>query len=235
MRVPDIWAFAQAIRRQVLRSSHCGIVDVCALAERTARVSINDIAFRLVWDFEHGVHDENGRTVIGVCEYDPQEPGQVMLSINGEKTGRSPELKRSTALHELGHALFDMPAAVHAGRRCCLEFARAQAQRMLRVRTGSRVKGMDWQEWRANEFMGAFLAPPVPFHQTLVRLANEADMQLVNSPSFGKIGLPILRGNRLDQDAFDAVLEFLAETFGVTQEFARVRITKYRLMTERTH
>ena len=64
---------------------------------------------------------------------------------------------------------------------------------------------MDWDEWRANEFMGAFLAPPIAFHQALVRLANEAGLPMVHRPSLGKFGLPVLHGQRLDLGALEEV------------------------------
>lgn len=226
MRTGEILAFAEDIRRQVAGLVHRQAADVRRLAECTASLLVNGVAYELVWDFDNAVHDDDGRPVMGVCEHDPDEPAQVMISINGAAMSGRPELERSTALHELGHALFDMPAAVHAGRLCRLDL------RLGRAKPSGRAP-MDWREWRANEFMGAFLAPPAIFHQRLVRLAHEAGLRLVMCPSLGKLGLPVIDGRRADGVVFGEVVDLLAETFGVTAEFARVRIDKYRLLAGR--
>ena len=114
IKATGIWAFAQGVRKQVMGTQHRRIADVRALADRVGAVSINGIAYRLVWDFDHKVHDEDGRPVMGVCEHDPHEPGQVMISIDAAAGSERQDVERSTTLHELGHALFDMPAAVYA-------------------------------------------------------------------------------------------------------------------------
>lgn len=220
MKAPVIWAFAETIRRQVLGPVHRQAADVRDVAGRTGSLLVNGVSFSLVWDFDSPVHDEDGRPVMGVCEHDPDEPGQVMISINGAEIGDRSEIERSTALHELGHALFDMPAAIHAERQLCLEH-------------GSPRMPMDWREWRANEFMGAFLAPPVAFHRHLVRLANQAGLPLVHRPCHGKPGLPVIDGRKPCGVGFDEVVDLLAEEFGVTGEFARVRIGKYRHLAGR--
>ncbi|MBI4968214.1 MAG: hypothetical protein HZC25_08870 [Rhodospirillales bacterium] len=235
MKAPVIWGFAETIRRQVLRMVHRRVVDVREVAGRTESLLINGIAFSLVWDFDNPVHDEEGHPVMGICEHDACEPGQVMISVNGSEVGSRPEIERSTALHELGHALFDMPAAVHAGRQLCLEFGDERPRRIFRSGAPGRVPQgpMDWREWRANEFMGAFLAPPAAFHQHLIRLANQAGLSLVHRPAHGKQGLPVVDGRGLSGIRFGEVLDLLAEEFGVTGEFARVRIDKYRLLAGR--
>lgn len=234
MKAPDIWAFAGDIRRQVLGPVHRHTADVRQVAGRTGSVVVNGVPFTLVWDFDNAVHDDDGRPVMGVCEHDADEPGQVMISINGAEVGERPEVERSTALHELGHALFDMPAVVHGGRQLCLRLG-DERRRVVRIASSGRDgKGpTDWREWRANEFMGAFLAPPEPFHRQLVRLANAAGLPLVHRPALGKAGLPVVDGRRLGGIGYDQVVDLLAEAFGVSSEFARVRIGKYRLLAGR--
>lgn len=235
MKAQEIWTFAGDIRRQVLGSAHRRAADVREVADRTGSLLVNGVAFALVWDFDNAVHDEDGRPVMGVCEHDPNEPGQVMISINGAEVGSRPEIERSTALHELGHALFDMPAAVHAERQLCLEFGDEPRRRVFRIVSPGRdpKRPMDWREWRANEFMGAFLAPPEPFHRQLVRLANAAGLSLVHRPALGKAGLPVVDGRKTSGIGFDQVVDLLADEFGVSREFARVRIGKYRLLAGR--
>ncbi len=77
--------------------------------------------------------------MLGVCEHDPQEPATVMISLNGELLGCQPEMLRSTAAHELGHAIFYMPAAVAKGS------ARAFRSGVIAARDAAPI---DWREWR---------------------------------------------------------------------------------------
>lgn len=114
------------------------------LFRRAACFRVNGQLLRIVWDAAHAVHDEAGEPVLGVCEHDPQEPATVMISLNGELLGGQPEMLRSTAAHELGHAIFDMPAAVAKGA------ARAFRSAAIAAREAAPI---DWREWRADEFM----------------------------------------------------------------------------------
>jgi hypothetical protein len=233
IKAPGIWAFADTVRRQVLGSMARGPVDPRLVAERLKAAVINGIEMHFIWDFENTIQDERRRQVMGMCEHSPDEPGQIMISINPREVADRPEIERSTLCHELGHALFDMPAAVHERRKLRMEYA-GDATRLFRRLNGAQNSGeMDWDEWRANEFMGAFLTPPIAFHQCLVRLANEHGLPLINRPSLGKTGLPILDMQRLDVDALEEVVNGLGEAFGVTPDFARVRIRKYKLITEK--
>ena len=234
MKAPVIWSFAQNVRQQVLGSMWRKPVDPRHVATRLAAAMINGIALRFVWDFDNTVQDEQKRQVFGLCEHSPDEPGQIMISINAPALADRPELERSTLAHELGHALFDMPAAVHERRRLQLSLRDDNVQRLYRRGDGSRSRAgdMDWDEWRANEFMGAFLAPAISFHQALVRLANQRSLPMVHRPSLGKFGLPVLHDERLDLGALEEILNLLAEDFGVTPDFVRVRLRKYRLITQ---
>ena len=71
---------------------------------------------------------------------------------------------RSTAAHELGHAVFDMPAAMDARK--------ARAFRS-RGEVLARKEPIDWKEWRADEFMGSFLAPRRKLARSLAREASQ--------------------------------------------------------------
>ena len=233
MKAQAIWAFADTVRRQVLGSMHRGPVQPRAVAGRLTAAVVNGIAMHFVWDFENTIQDERRRQVAGMCEHSPDEPGQVMISINPREVADRPDLERSTFGHELGHGLSDMPAAVHERRGLRMEYEGEASRRYRRL--GGSLHGsdeMDWNEWRANEFMGAFLAPPVAFHQSLVRLANEHGLPLLNRPSLGKIGLPIIDIRRADVDALEETVDRLGEAFGITPDFARVRMRKYGLITK---
>jgi hypothetical protein len=67
--------------------------------------------------FERTLRDEFGNPVLGICHTDPHEPDWVYLAVDGPATARRPDLALSTAAHELGHLLFDVPAARERGER----------------------------------------------------------------------------------------------------------------------
>lgn len=192
-------------------------VEVAELAAKATRFVINGRPVRVVWDIAHNVHDPDGRRVLGVCDHDPDEPDAVMISVNGVRLARQPELFRSTAVHELAHAIFDMPAALGSKTR-----------KIIRTVTinHSRVKGrkIDWQEWRVGVFTGAFFVP-------LDRLANAVARQAGAMGircrwRTGPDGLPLPSIGERDLDMIDCFVESLAASFGVSPEFMAVRLHK---------
>jgi len=85
----------------------------------------------------------------------------------------------------------------------------------------------DWQEWRANEFMGAFLAPKDLLREYLLRVAVDLRLPLVGE---GPIDLPVLDGRRAGHDEVEALAVELADLFGLSLPFIQVRLEKYRLI-----
>jgi Zn-dependent peptidase ImmA (M78 family) len=169
---------------------------------------------------DHPVHDECGEAVFGVCEHDPQEPAAVMISLNAELLGDQPELLRSTAAHELGHAVFDMPAAMAKG-----------TARAFRSRAEVRAPEapIDWREWRADEFMGAFLTPRRQLTRAFTREAAAYDLPL--RWRGGEIPAPWLSANVVGWGVIDGIAGALAEQFGVSESFIGVRLRKYGLVS----
>jgi hypothetical protein len=84
---------------------------------------------------------------------------------------------------------------------------------------------MDWREFRANEFMGALLAPRALLHRELVRRAIGLSLPLRDAgedqPVLGKAGDPM----RIEELLFD-----LAERFGVSASFIEYRLHRYSLV-----
>lgn len=193
-------------------------IDVSALVAKTARLVINGRPIRLCWSLDHPVHDEDGHEALGVCENDPEMPDTVMISINASLLAHQPEVIRSTVAHEFAHAIFDMPAAM--GRNIRRTFRSSMAPAI--ARPGAPI---DWAEWRADEFMGAFLTPAdklarvLPKHASALGLpfrwrsaANGRPIPFVDvEPSEGVLGL---------------LVDDLAQTFGVTPAFMSVRLAK---------
>jgi hypothetical protein len=220
---------AQAIQRVAadLRKQLFGFairpISVTTLTKRVSKLSVNGQNLRIVWDMEHAVHDVDGKPALGACEYDPCEPGSVMISLNAELLADRPEMQISTASHELGHAVFEMPAAIAA-----------RAARVLRSRCSEPAKGRvkDWNEWRADEFMGAFLAPKRPFTKAFAREAASQGLPL-RWRNLHDVPTPFLTAAEVGWSAIDAVSLSLAEEFGVSDIFANVRLKKYDLITNK--
>jgi len=189
-------------------------IEMDVLARRASWMRINGRMLRIAWDWEHAVHDPDGDPVLGACEHDPAEPDMVMISLNGAMLEHQPELLRSTAAHELAHAIFDMPAAIGAGRR-----------RVFRNHaTASAPDGKrDWREWRADQFMGEFLVPRRQLARALVQEANAHGVALRWRVRQG-VASPVL--DHSDHQAFDSIIGSLAVRFGVSAAFIAVRCAK---------
>lgn len=185
------------------------------LAARTAELRINGCAMRLAWDWRHSVHDAEGAPALGACEYDPAEPGMIMISINGELLAHCAALQRSTAAHELAHAIFDMPASMLAARRKAFRLQPAPA------------RPLDWAEWRADEFMGEFLAPRRALEKALARAAAEHGLLLRWRVEDG-VPRPMIGGS--DSHALDSIIGGLAEQFGLSAAFIARRCARHRLI-----
>ena len=241
MKAVTIWKVAEDVRQQVFGPVGRLPVDLGNLVRRTNTrgISVNGIEFTPIWDLENEVHDDDGAPVMGLCEFEDHSPDCVMLNINRHVVGDFPHLERSTALHELGHAIFDGPVWIKEGRQLRLPLGdRPGGRRVYRLITpdeghlrSSRKAGvMDWGEFRANEFMGAFLVPPGRLHRSLARLANAIGLPMVFKPSLGREGFPVVDCRAADIGDIQTVVEALAEEFGVSLEFIGVRLAKYRLL-----
>ena len=215
----SVGAVATALRQRLV-----GVVarplDVDALMRRTKRLQVNGRVLNVAWDIDHSVHDDGGEAVLGVCEHDPAEPGTVMISLNGEVLQDQPELLRSTAVHELGHAVFDMPAALTAGS--------ARAFRSG-LKAPAKDAPIDWREWRADEFMGAFLAPKRQLARAFAREASALGAT-IRWNVVDEIPTPCIAAKEVGGSEIDAIACALAEEFGVSESFMGVRFRKYRLV-----
>ena len=215
MKAAVIHAIAAGLRSQLFRGS-ARRIEVAELARRAARMRLNGRDVRVIWDLAHKVHDNKGTPVLGICEHDPQEPRAIMISLD-VTLADEPELFRSTAAHELGHAVFDMPAAIGAGARQTFRTRRDLCRAAAPI---------DWSEWRADEFMGAFLVPAYPLSKSFTRCASAASLRLRWSGK-GKVPVPAISAAEASGDAIDSLTDMLAEEFGVSPGFMAVRLQKY--------
>ena len=193
-------------------------VDVAALIAKTTRLAVNGKPITLSWGLDRPIHDEDGREALGVCENDPELPDTVMISVNTSLLAHQPEVIRSTAAHEFAHAIFDMPAAMGGNIRRTFRTTAAPAI----ARPGAPI---DWVEWRADEFMGAFLVPADKLARVLPKHASALDLPFRWRAAPDGRSVPFV-----DLDPSEGTLgllvDDLAEAFGVTAAFMSVRLAK---------
>ena len=236
----DVARVAAALRRQLGYRDHHARIDYREIAGRISRLEVNGIDVAVDWDLEGTVEDETGAPALGSCEYDLAVPGHALIYVNRQEIGERSYLGRSTVLHELGHAVFDAPAWVLANRQGRLDLGdKSRGSRAFRLVTpgpehlgNSRTADgpMDWAEFRANEFMGAFLAPPTALRRTLRRLCQRFEVPLVEETSrSGRARIKADFTGRHVCKLETAVFE-LAEDFGLSPAFIAVRLRKYGLV-----
>ena len=215
-----IWAVAAQLRSAVARQGSAWALGTDALVAAASRLEVNHRPISADWDFAHAVHDEEGRPVLGICETDPAAPGLALVSVNASMLANRPELALSTAAHEIGHIVFDVPAAVeHPARR----------YRSVTAGPGCLDRATQLSERRANEFMGAVLVPPSPLHLRLVAHARAEKLRMVHAQHHGRPGCRVLARDT-PSDAVAGVVAALAGDFGVSDRFIAVRLQRYSLI-----
>jgi hypothetical protein len=216
-----LWGVAAQVRRQVMGGQAGFALTAEAMALSAPVATVNGTPITVVWDLAHAVHDACGTPVLGVCETDPELPGSALVSVNMQLTAGRPDVAASTAAHELGHVLFDVPAVLGA------------TVRRYRSVTADQKTLLDLSsvacERRANEFMGALLAPPAPLHLRLLLHAHAERLQMVHAPHRGRQGSRVIGADN-SHDAVSGVIAALASDFGVSERFIAVRLSRYRLI-----
>ena len=223
MKAQQIWSVAEQVRRQLVlrRTSPC--LDLERLIRAAKSMVVNGIAIATHWDFERSVHDGQGREALGVTEADPALPGIVLISLNAEMIAERDYLKRSTLAHEFGHALFDGPSMLRQAGQPAFAMVTPDEGHLATTTRGR--GGMDWREFRANEFMGALLAPRPLLHRELVRRAIALSLPLLDAGE----DQPVLRAGG-DPNRSEELLLDLAERFGVSPSFIEYRLRRYDLV-----
>lgn len=189
------------------------------LAVAVGRIEANRRRVSVVWYLAEDLYDEAGLPALGACQVEPDEPGIVYVLINRRMTADRPELAASTAAHELGHVIFDVPAML--------------GQPGSRFRTATTPATFDRatfaSERRANEFMGALLVPAARLHTRLLAYARCEGLRLTRALNWGRPASPVLaRGN--PPEAVAGIIAALAGDFGVSDRFISVRLEQYGLI-----
>ena len=223
LKAREIWSIAEQVRQQFLRPRPRHCLDLDRLVRAARRILVNGIEIVAHWDLDRSVRDGKGREALGVTEADPALPGVLLISLNADLIAGRDYLKRSTLAHELGHALFDGPSMLRQAGQPAFAMVTPDEEHLVKPTRGR--GGMDWREFRANEFMGALLAPRAPLHRELVRRAIALSLPLRDAgedqPVLCKAGDPV----RVEELLFD-----LAERFGVSASFIEYRLHRYTLV-----
>ncbi|WP_137179244.1 ImmA/IrrE family metallo-endopeptidase [Roseomonas sp. AR75] len=217
---PVIRAVAAQVRRQILADGGGTAVELPLLLAASREIEVNGCRLSVSWDFGRELRDEFGGPVLGLCDTDPHEPGWAYLAVDGPSLAHRPDLALSTAAHEVGHLVFDVPAALARGERRYRAVARS-AEALDRLGRGA--------EARANEFMGALLTPPVALHTRLLALARSEGLRLTRGANQGRPGSPIVAAGNAP-DALAGIVAALAGDFGVSERFVAVRLSRYGLV-----
>lgn len=231
LRAEEIWALGEAARRQVFGVTPRPKIDLTRLIRRSRQLRVNGLSFETHWELGRPVVDDAGNPVMGAVEHDESWPEAAMIYLNGDEIGDRDDLGRSTAAHELGHAVFDTPSWIQRSHQRSLPFSRHELPER-RFQSAPATTGLretiDWREWRANEFMGAFLAPRRLLHRHMHKRASALGLPMTGPE--GNDGLPIVNGPKAGFEAVETLAIDLAEAFGVSIEFIQVRLRKYRLI-----
>jgi hypothetical protein len=223
MKAGEIWGVAEQLRRQLVPRRPIPCLDLERLVRATRSMVVNGITIATHWDFERSVHDAQGREALGVTEVDPALPGVVLISLNAAVIAERDYLKRSTLAHELGHALFDGPSMLRQAGQPAFSMVTPDEWHLAEPARGR--GGMDWREFRANEFMGALLAPRPLLHRELVRRSIALGLPLRDAGE----DQPVLRGDS-DPIRVEDLLFELGERFGVSSSFIEYRLRRYSLV-----
>ncbi len=224
LRREEIWAVAEDARRQLCRGPRPK-VDVAQIARRSVCLQVNGLVFELRWQFDRSVEDEASQPVVGLVEHDPAWPTGATISIDSASIGERDDLGRSTAAHELGHAIFDVPTWIWRTQNT----SGAESRRYHLTETSERdaAAEIDWVEWRANEFMGAFLAPRAMLHRHMHKRAAGLAIPLIEG---GRGGELLVVCPQAPPPLIDELVGELADLFGLSEPFIRMRLRRYGLV-----
>lgn len=220
----DIWRLAEEAHLQVGRRDN-PVLDFADLVTHTRDLRINGYQLETRWDFADDVSDPRGHKVMGAIEYDPAIRRTALIYLNSQEVAGQDELVRSTAAHELAHAIFDAPGWMLADEKMQADGTRPKTSYRAVVRRYRSTNANNTMEWRANEFMGAFLAPPTKLRRLMLKAL----------PKFGlcrcvdQKGRVVVDARKLGSYELQAVIDEMAEQFGVTIGFMEYRFHCYEL------
>jgi len=217
LRTSRVAGVAAAVREQLNLLPHRLDLELLQLVSRACALTVNGLPLRIVWDLGSTVKDDAGQPAYGSSE--AVADATVLIRLNVQIVGDE-HIARSTAVHELGHAVFDAPSWFSGAHD-----SPSRAPRQVFASSGSqKSRSRDWSEWRANEFMGSLLAPRQLLHGELLKLAPLHRVPLV--PGRFSNEPPVA----LNCPELHSLVDALGETFGLSWSFIAVRLAKYDLV-----
>ena len=236
MKAERIWQMAADVRHQMFGQTGRVKIDISQIVRRTQAMTVNDVPMSTYWDIDHSVTDMCGQSVMGETSINQDEPNTIMVSINNDLILYNKSLALSSCCHELGHILFDGPGWI----RNIADGHQVPSQKPLMfsdsvlVRPKQGVKAeksnVDWSEWRANEFMGGFLVPKKLLKNEMVKSAASYGVSVLDGKSGSVDDDLVVDILGSDQYKVSCFLDWLAERFGVSVCFIKVRLAKYNLI-----
>lgn len=244
----DIRGIAASVRRQLLPDPDAHRLTSDRLLG-IETIAVNGIRLGVSWSTDYPVTGDRDEPVLGVCEYDHQGmPDTALVSVNADLTRDNEGLRLGTLAHEFAHAVFEVPSWRAIARQTdAFADAEEQAHRVFRTVTvdeehltvpaGRAVPGQ-FSEWRANEFMGSLVVPKDLLADRLRHHALALGIPLETESGQGwlffarkafRIAADIDGGRYALQIAL--LLSNLADDFGVSLRFVKVRLLRYGLAT----
>lgn len=110
LRKEEIWQIGEVARSQICGASQRPKVELARVVARARHFKVNGLSFVAHWELGRPVTDDMGNAVMGAVEYDESWPTAAMIYVNGDVIADRDDIARSTAVHELGHAIFDAPS-----------------------------------------------------------------------------------------------------------------------------
>ena len=220
----DIWRLAEDARGQ-LGTGASPVLTFADLVAATRQLRVNGIDLETRWDFAEDVRDDRGHKVMGSIEYDRAVRRTALIYLNSAELAERDEMIRSTAAHELAHALFDAPGWMRADEKRPTDGSEHPVSYRTVVRRYRSPSAESTMEWRANEFMGAFLVPPGLLRRKMLKVLPSLGLyRCVN-----REGLVVLDARKIGPYEVQAVIDEMAEQFGVTISFMEYRFHCYQL------
>ena len=159
-----------------------------------------------------------GDTVEGMTRFFPDQAPEVFISERLANDPRRVNRLRTTLTHEFGHVYFHRQLYDAKFAQMNL-FAREPADVVCKRDTILRASQYDWAEWQAGYVSGAILMPVSAVRRIVGDYRSEQGRH-------GEIAV--------SSDAGRALIGLLIDAFAVSEEAARMRLIKLRLLTTGT-
>jgi hypothetical protein len=222
LRRCDLASLASEIRSQLV-PDRTAKLDVTKIINATRHLHVNGLEYKAHWELRKDLTGEFGDPALGLVDFDKELPTTAMVFLDEFEVLNRDYIARSTAAHELAHLLFDAPARLRKIERGEPLSPEQKAALMLPKERSSRTTATDWVEWRADEFMGSLLAPPKVIHAHMLKVCIALRVPR-RADEHGRL---MINGNKAHYDLIQAVIDELAEIFGLSSQFIEYRLQRY--------